>query len=234
MTCASAIRKVVLLVSAMTVAACTNDARREGDFALLAGFGAALVAPLRTASEPRQQAASTPQAVSRVLEQIPQDVPVVRVEAPNLGQSAFAVEAGRNRGTRTFSSFSGQNFTFRNGVLIGTRGLAYDLMSIRTDNAEQLIANRQSGSVSRTYRFLDPGDDEVDFPVDCEIASEGADSTTLSSGQSFAATRMRETCQTGPFTFNNFYWVTGSGRVVRSEQWVSREVGMVRIEHVRE
>lgn len=221
------------LAAAILLSACTNDPQRQGDFALLLGFGAALVAPLQTG--PRTEAAaSTPQTVSAFLDRLPAGVPVARVELPQFQQSAFAIESGRNRGTRTFTSFTGQSMTLRSGVLIATRGLSADLMSASTDGAERLIAARRSGSAARVYRFLDGNDDEVDFPATCTTASEGASSVTLVTGARFSTTRMRETCQAGDTTFRNTYWVTGAGRIVKSEQWVSERIGMVRIEHVRD
>ncbi|MEL6207959.1 MAG: YjbF family lipoprotein [Pseudomonadota bacterium] len=228
--------RLTLAMGLVFLTACSNEPSRDGDFALARAVATALatnIAPGLAGDGAPAQAATDPQVVNALLEQLPPG-PVIRIDVGGFQQSSFAIVAGTNPPYRTFVTFTGQSLTFRGGVVTSTRGFAFDLASAQTGRAPELVSTRGAGENNRVYRYLTPGDDEREFPVRCEIASEGGDRVTLVSGRSFATTRMRETCQAGPFTFNNFYWVASGGRVVKSQQWLSRELGMLTVEHLQE
>ena len=230
----SAARRLALAgLVALPLAACGNNPEQQANFTLLRTLGTTALAPL-TGGEPPRQAAATPQEIAAALQQVPAERGVIRTVLLTGDQSALAIETGLNRGARTFQTLTGQSFTFRDGVLIQTRGLGYDLMSSSLNGADRLITGRRSGAVQRIYRFLDGENAERDLPVRCRIASEGGETITLVSGRSYATTRMRETCQAGSLTFNNFYWVTGGGTVVRAHHWAGSRIGEVRVELLRD
>lgn len=226
-------RLAVAGLLALPLAACGNNPEQQANFTLLRTLGGTALAPLSGGEQPRQ-AAATPQEIAAALQQVPQERGVIRTVLLQSDQSALAIQTGRNRGARTFQTLTGQSFTFRDGVLTQTRGLGYDLMSSSLNGADRLITGRRSGEVQRIYRFLDGENAERDFPVRCRIASGGGETITLVSGRSHATTRMQETCQAGALTFNNFYWVTGGGTVVRAHQWAGSRIGELRVELLRD
>lgn len=134
---------------------------------------------------------------------------------------------------RTWRTASRQTLTFRQGVLTGTRGLGFDLMSSDADAAIALIRGRRAGEVTRVYRHIDGLNQEVPTSWQCRIAPEGADTVALPTGARIAATKVKEVCRTEGQKVTNTYWVTGSGSIPQSIQWVSPEVGKLVLQTLR-
>lgn len=138
-----------------------------------------------------------------------------------------------NGSYRTWRTASRQTLTFKQGVLTGTRGLGFDLMSSDADASIALIRGRRSGTVQRVYRHIDGLNREVPTRMTCTVASDGADTVALATGATFAATRMKERCRADGLKVTNTYWVTGSGSIPQSIQWVSPEVGKLVLQSLR-
>lgn len=172
-----------------------------------------------------------PQAIQSALRSVKE--PLVLAVLEETQRTALLAEFGRNGPYRTFRTSTQQTLTFRDGVLTGTRGLGYDLMSSDAAAATAMIRARRSGEVNRVYRHLSGENHEVPTTMRCTIEAEGAETVTVASGASHAATRMRETCRADALTVRNTYWVTGSGEIVQSIQWISPEVGKVALQTLR-
>ncbi len=143
-------------------------------------------------------------------------------------------EYGRNGTVRTYSTPDKQTLSLRHGLLVATRGLGNDLMSSEHGNAASLITRRQAGSTDRTYRYLDGEGRERPLPMRCNVTRGAAKNLTLS-GTGYATVQMDETCSVvgQPLTITNSYWVTGSGTVALSHQWIGPAIGHVTIQLVR-
>lgn len=221
------------LLALLALAACGNDPRRQGTFAVAQSVAASTVGPLLgLRGEQPAPAAGTPAEIAAILPQLPAG-PVLRFEVPKVEQSAIAFVAGSNGGSTTFATVTGQTITTRAQVVTATRGFAWDIMSSATNGATDLIRGRRSGTVDRIYRYLDTSDDEVETVARCAIAPAGGETITLASGDRYATTRMRESCTTPGGSFTNLYWVTAGGAIPRSHQWISPEVGLIEIEVIR-
>ncbi|MEM0937167.1 MAG: YjbF family lipoprotein [Pseudomonadota bacterium] len=217
----------------LLVTACGNDPERESDFALAQSTLSSALGPAlsRGAGAP-PQAASTPEALAAVLPQFPPG-PVLRFEVPEIEQSALAFQSARNGDYVTFATVTAQTLTTRGGIVTSTRGFGWDLMSSATNGAADLVRRRSAGTVDRIYRHLSAMDDEVETVASCRIIRDSSETITVASGTRIATTRIREACTAGELSFTNLYWVTSSGTIFRSRQWVSPEVGSLEIEIVR-
>ncbi|MEM1431485.1 MAG: YjbF family lipoprotein [Pseudomonadota bacterium] len=227
--------KPKLLIAAtalVALAACGNDPTREGAFALAQSIAASTVGPLLGFGNEIEPAVSTPEAIAAVLPQLPPG-PVLRIEIPNLENSAIAFQISTRAGYRTFATVTGQTVTTRDEIVTSTRGFAWDIMSSATNGATQIIRRRGSGTVQRIYRYLSPMDDEFEVVATCTISPDGGERITLASGAQFSTTRMREVCQAEGESFTNLYWVTSGGNIPRSHQRISEEVGVFEIEVIR-
>ncbi|MFD0982108.1 YjbF family lipoprotein [Tropicimonas aquimaris] len=179
----------------------------------------------------KADAGVSPQAIQGALRSVKE--PLILAVLEESQRTALLAEFGRNGPYRTFRTSTQQTMTFRDGMLTGTRGLGYDLMSSDATAATAMIRARRSGEVNRVYRHLSGENHEVPTTMRCTIASEGADTVQVASGASFSATRMRETCRADDLTVRNTYWVTGSGDIVQSIQWISPQVGKVALQVLR-
>ncbi len=232
MTVSRPLRRAGAACAALALAGCGNDPARTGDLAVFAALGGQIAAQAGLRDDTPPAAAASPAELAAILPQLPPG-PVIRFELPSLGQSAIAFRAGSNADTVTLTTVTGQTVTLRGGVIVATRGFAHDLMSTELDGMSARVAARQPGPGRRLNRYLDGLDAEVTLPLDCALASEGAETVTLATGARVATTRMRETCTSGALTFNNFYWVASDGTVVRARQWISREVGELHYDRLR-
>ncbi len=176
-------------------------------------------------------APGTRQQVQLALKSI--EGPVLVAVVVDEDQTAVLGFAGQNGPYRTWITGSRQTLVTRNGVLTGTRGLGFDLMSSEATAAMNLVTARRSGSVERIYRHIDGENHEVPTRMTCSIGPDGAETVTLLSGARISTTRMRETCVAPDLSVSNTYWVSGSGQIPQSRQWVSEQIGPVVLQVLR-
>jgi hypothetical protein len=114
--------------------------------------------------------------------------------------------------------------SFRRGVLIGTRGLAGDLMSAEVGEVLAAIFGDAEQAV-RVHRTLGGEEQLVINTFVCSYSrAPGAMTDPLVAGQ--PARLVVEDCIDSRGTrFENRYWIDGGGVIVQSTQWVSPDVG---------
>ncbi|WP_289044007.1 YjbF family lipoprotein [uncultured Aliiroseovarius sp.] len=139
---------------------------------------------------------------------------------------------GRNAGYVTWGSATGQGLTFRNGVLANTRGLGEDLMSSRIDRAVSAITSRGNASYRREHVYLDGVGESQSLIVNCTLRRTKTERVALGAINADAAI-MKESCLGDEVVFDNLYWVDGRGRILKSSQWVSQEIGNLAIQNLR-
>lgn len=148
---------------------------------------------------------------------IPGTAPILMVELPQRGAVATMVVAGTNAGDTTWFDATGVAVITRNGVARATRGLATDLMS--SDVSGTLRALRGGASrYSRFHRYLDGAGQAQDITFSCEMTRDGG--------------AFSETCRVPEGRFTNTYELRG-GVVVRSRQWLGRDIGYARLTRLR-
>ena len=132
-------------------------------------------------------------------------------------------------GARTIS-------TTRAGLLLATRGYGRDLMTARADVAGAVLAGRAGDAARalRVQRYLDAENDVVTTSLVCTITNRGPQSVQLLTGV-FATRLIEEACLLADGTeIINRYWVDlGGGTIRQSEQWVSPEIGRMRLQRLR-
>lgn len=234
-----------LVLALLAGSACSTDPGAQREIDLLRSTGQrTLVQLLGLEPLPGPPAASEPAQVRALLAQLPPG-PVIRLDLPEAGQSAFALFAATGGETVTFATVTGQTVTFRGAAVVATRGFVHDLMGVEMPPVERAVAQRAASRHARVHRYLGPDDREHARRFDCTLAREGSEPVTLVSGARFETTRMRETCArvaseaavagaaSGRAAFENLYWVTGEGAVMRTWQWISPELGAIEIEVLR-
>ena len=148
----------------------------------------------------RQQATSRANAHFLVL-----DVPVFGVAAP------FSL-SGTNQNVDTYLTSSGVSVSLRNGLLVATRGLGFDLMT--ADVAETLAAlGANEDRVVRIHRYLDGDNQIITNSFVCSLARPDVDVII-------------ERCVSTYLVFENTYNFDMNGEIIASEQWVSPQIGM--------
>lgn len=126
----------------------------------------------------------------------------------------------------------GNTVTFRDGVLLQTRGLGDDLMI--ADLGEVLPAIRGGGGQAvRVHRYLD-GEEHLQirsFVCDYAFVPSSAAETLVGV---FPASLVVEDCASPKGDIENRYWIDRSGKIRKSQQWISDEVGYIYTELLRD
>lgn len=129
-----------------------------------------------------------------------------------------------NRGTVQWEAANGSALLQRNGILVGTRGFGFDLM---TADIEPLAAALVAGGgrdLLRVHRIL-AGGEMVVTNYFCDLTAQGSETLTYY-GRAFPTRAYRESCRSeAGETFENLYWVSPNGTVRRSVERVSPEIG---------
>ncbi|MAM00302.1 MAG: hypothetical protein CL583_17825 [Alteromonadaceae bacterium] len=133
--------------------------------------------------------------------------------------SSVLLGAGRNGDTVTYLTPDGISMALREGMLVGTRGLGFDLMNADVEEPLAALAGGADTGVVRLHRYLD-GENATELrSFVCDYARNGA--------------TINETCHTPGITINNSYEMTRQGQIAASRQWIGPEVGYVEIQQVR-
>ncbi|THH35103.1 hypothetical protein E4Z66_14850 [Aliishimia ponticola] len=166
---------------------------------------------LKQSTMPGQQPSLEAQraAVIQTVRNAGQSDPVLMIELPANNAVASTIIGGRNGGAVTWLDATGVSVTTRNGVVIATRGLGYDLMASDMRGTISALSGR-TASYGRLHRYLD---------------AEGVlNSVTFSCQPSRNGATLTERCTSGRDSFVNTYQLNGS-TVVRSRQWIGPVVG---------
>lgn len=142
----------------------------------------------------------------------------------------YSNRTDRRKGAlRTWRAADDAQFVTRDGVLIATRGLGYDLGSSRVLSV--LNAVEQRSPVSGPHNYFVKGYDNRATRIDleCEMQSLGAQRIDIV-GQVHDVVHLRENC-TGPdLTVTNDYWVDrGDSTIWQSRQWGGPDIGYLRM-----
>lgn len=153
------------------------------------------------------------------------------VEVPALGLATRMVPVGTTGGVTSWQDDAGRHEVAlsQSGVLRSTRGMVADLMSSDTGMTEAALAARRPGNVARVMVHLDGELRDSPERHLCEIARQG-DATLTLAGRSYATAIFRETCLAeDDSAYVNRYWIDADGMIRQSLQWISPEIGEVRM-----
>ena len=160
--------------------------------------------------------------------------PTILVTLPKRDNvQALFFEEARNAHTVTWLSVANEFVLLQRGVLSGTRGLGGDLMSADLAEVHAALAGGRAQGV-RIHRRLDGENHTVAQSYVCDyVRRPGTEAVTAYLTQ-VQARRVDETCTGVDRVFENRYWLSGSGRVIRAVQWVGESIGYLNYERLRD
>lgn len=191
---------------------------RLGLILLLAGLAACAPAPV---ADPRDQ------LTRAAIDARPQ--PLLLAELPSLGTVGLMTPDGSRDGVTTWHQGNAAAVTLRDGVLIATRGLGFDLMSADASATISALQGAKSGPYPRLASYLDGENRTVMRGLSCTMAPPRPEAI-VSFGLTFQTRRFDETCHLAGNRIENSYWLEADGTMRRSRQWVGPQVGMLVIE----
>jgi hypothetical protein len=149
--------------------------------------------------------------------------PVMRVQIPSRGADAQLSRVAVSNGVETWLSADNISLSFRDGVLVASRGLGFDLMGANADGTLAALAGQGEPVYRRKMRYLTGDHKSTYLMVGCQMKMIGSETI---GGQRLQ--RMEEQCQAHQDTFTNVFWRNAVSTIVQSEQWVSPEIGYLR------
>lgn len=153
--------------------------------------------------------------------------PVMRVKIPSRGLDALVTIRDRRGEYVNWFTDDGKLFTFRNGILIETRGLGADLMSSAAPSPGQIASG---AGHRRSYFYVDAEDQTGRRDYSCVSSVQGGQQLTIY-GRQHNVREVVETCERDVGRIRNKYWLEG-GTIRKSLEWVSPGIGQVEFERV--
>lgn len=191
-----------------------------------------LVGSLKTTLEQRKNRGAPQAAAAVTRAQADQStVPLLRLTIGETNSQATAAELARNGDTGTYLMASGQALYMRGGIVTGTRGTGYDLMSL--DMPYRSIQAAIGNSYQRVHRYLDAQGILVKRTFQCSAQVTGT-KVRLQLERSYNVRTVVETCQNDSLSFQNTYDLDrSSDQVWWSRQWVGPGAGYGVIEQLK-
>lgn len=180
--------------------------------------GAALNA-LKTVFSRNKQAPLTTEVLrARLTPEVRAEIgrPVLIVELPKQKVAAVVIYTTQNGANDTWTAPDGVAVYTKGGVLTGTRGIGFDLMSSHVDGPLAVITGKGNGVATRVQRYLDGENQHVTVRFECSYVGDKSYVT--------------ETCETKGLTIENQYWLNKSGEIQSSRQWAGARNGYMLIE----
>lgn len=156
-------------------------------------------------------------------------VPVIRGEVATAGSTLYLVPIATNGDATIWSTSDDLTVTFRNGVLVQTRGFGPDIMQATAPTVSQL--QNGVGNHQRSYTYLDGGDQLARYTYDCSLRFAGAETITVV-GQQHSTRHVIEHCIGKRAEFTNEYWFESNGKVRKSKELLVPEWGYIVLERV--
>lgn len=217
-------RCVAVLLSGVTLAACGNTPSRS-PLATMTGQVAGALRPAPDVADAR--AVLTPALVAA-------SATSVLLVIQRTSDTAFTmVPVAANLDTVQWRNASDTGLLRRDGVVVGTRGLGFDLLTADAPGLAAAFAAGGARDVRRVNRHLAGEGGIVARAWSCDVRLLGAERLEYY-GRSFETRVFEEVCRAGDDGFTNRYWVEGDGTVRRSVERISPEVGDLEIVRLTE
>lgn len=156
--------------------------------------------------------------IAQVLSATAAPVELIGVESRSSQSVVIGME--RNGAYQTYGTAARQTIVLRDGMLVATRGLGGDLMSVDETALLRMVQNRQSGTARYTMRFLTPDNQTKTIDVSCTVSNGGPT-------QMAGVTMVNAACAGEGATFTNSYAVASGGAILQGRQWLGKELGYV-------
>jgi hypothetical protein len=145
---------------------------------------------------------------------------------PTMGPPVPARAIRDNAGHVTYDVQVGFTVSFRDGLLVATRGLGDDLMGADVAQVRAAL-DAGGGTAVRRHDVLDGQDQVVTQTYQCMIVAAGMETVDLGLRQENLP-KFSETCVGAGVQFENLYWMGGDGTVLSSRQYITRTVAYLR------
>lgn len=201
------------------LAACSNNPEKPSILA----DGKAIFSATRVTGKAKPAAAVqlTPELIAAAA-----PVPLIALTVENDGRSTVLARMASNGGVDTFSTADKITVSTRDGIVVATRGLGYDLISANAPSASHIA--RGQGQHRRSYQTLDGLDQIQNVIYNCALSATGSESVNVA-GYSVPARRVSERCESDNALIENEYFVDGAGRIRVSRQSIGPAGGFLRI-----
>lgn len=146
------------------------------------------------------------------------NVPLLLASSLRVPITSILPRLAVNGDVETYMSSDGISVSFRDGLLIGTRGLGNDLMAADVSGVAARI-RAGSGQAVRTHKYLNGEEQLVPYRFDCTYARSGAE--------------VVESCSGEGLSFTNRYVTTKGGGFAVSTQWASPRLQSYLFERIR-
>ncbi|HRK42096.1 MAG TPA: YjbF family lipoprotein [Gemmobacter sp.] len=216
-----ALRAAALLaVAGLALAACGNDKGAAPGLRAVKGVAGDLLKRGKDKAPPtpltREQLAGF-------------NTPMLMAEVKTANVLLYLVPFGQNGGVETWATSDDRTLSFRDGVLVATRGLGPDIMQSEVPSRAQLAAGR--GSHGRAYYYLD-GDDKIRRQSwSCTLSDRGSEAITVV-GLQYPTRHVVESCTGEGGTITNEYWFESGGYIRKSRELIMPEWGYAEVSRV--
>lgn len=156
--------------------------------------------------------------------------PLIFVELDTLGTAASLVQGGRNGDVVTWLTADRVGLSYRDGLIVATRGLGQDLISADVSGTARALAGGAGRYHTRLHSYLD-GTHQTRYRTFRCLITDRRPETIEIFDRSHATTRVEETCYSTDLQVVNRYW-TGGGVMWKSQQWVSPAIGYLLTERL--
>lgn len=215
------------IAALVTLASCSSD---NSGFNLSSLPGAGIFSALRGGDHAasQDQPVESPGFTAQLIAEHPENFMIADV--PNIGINQPARIIQNNAGDTTWQAQGGATFAFHDGVMVATRGLIDDLLTISAEGVRAALA-AGGGTVTRTLEQLDDLDQLSSLTLTCTITRDGPEDVNLGLRE-VSLVKFTEHCASQKLVFDNAYWLDGSGDIMASRQFVSADVGYARLNNL--
>ena len=207
----------LLVVSGMLLVACGNSDEVQAQKALAKSLSS-FVMPATSAPVPALSRAELAQF----------NTPMIVAEVPEKALRFYMAPVAENGAVVTWSTSNDITFSFRSDVLAATRGLAADVIESSTPSARALLSG-QSGQ--RSAGYLGATDQISKVSYDCSVTVVGPMMITVLEKQHLT-TKVQESCVADGGKIVNEYWIEADGKVRKSKEFLSDDLGYAVIERI--
>lgn len=210
----------VLVLAAMALAGCGNDKGAAPGLRAVKGVAVDLFK--------RGKDGAPPTALTRA-QLAGFNTPMLMAEVKTANVLLYLVPFGQNGAVETWTTSDDRTLSFRDGVLVATRGLGPDIMQADVPSRAHLASG--AGRHGRAYYYLDGNDKIRRQSWSCILSDRGGEAITVV-GVQHMTRHVVETCTGDGGEITNEYWFESGGFVRKSKELIMPEWGYADVSRV--
>ena len=152
--------------------------------------------------------------------------PIILLTSSDSKSQATLVALGNNKNKLTWVSSDGISVSFKDGILIATRGYSQDLMESEHGDLKNFF-NLSSKNREKTYRYLNGQNEYEELKFSCSISAK-KNTTSKILDLNLKTTELTEICESENSSHTNLYYLLPNTKIVlKSKQWISESNGYI-------